>query len=225
MSVVKHIAPRLAWFSLLGALGCNEPITVFDSLVGSEEAAITGTLVTPEGPPSEPVRAAVVWNHYGTADGPAETAAQSALVDAAFPAAFTMSIGSPPLEAILAGSLVREEDRADEPRLGYGLIVALRDDGGAQGSPFERVVGGCVDHVVVYAEADMQPGTKAELLMHGRLAKGFHLLRVLRNAPDCYGPTESQSCYDFRLEPAPDGFATSVEIELTTKAVLGLQTL
>lgn len=196
----------------LAASGCTETVPVLESLVPESGGAIHGHLAGGAAG-DEGMRAAVIWNHYGEVPESEEIAAESAALDADPTGAFTMSL-TPPSEVVLAGSVLE----GGGARFGYGLIVALRDD--ASLALFDRIEGAARDHVIVYADDDMDPVTETGRFLSGRLAEGMHLMHVVRGALDCFGDENEARCYPFRLEPASAD--TEVEITLGLAALIAV---
>ena len=135
---------------------------------GTPLAELTGSVENQRTRPTGEAEVAIIW--INSAGSPDVSAAETVAVEGNFPAAFTLSIYEPPIDALI-------NDHGDS-RIGVGLIVAgelgtdyTTDDG-------EGVLGMDTTHLLVYLPEDVQPGTSVSTILRGTPAAGFHVYDV-----------------------------------------------
>lgn len=171
-----------------------------------------GTTVA-EPVPTETTKAAVLWVYYPAEDSSGRMPAESVVVTGAYPGGFSLAIDEPPPEDALRGSkTLIGHDPSNEARLGYGIIVALNPGADLEDVQLGDIAGCDSEHVVVYAESALQPGSYGAALMNAPLAQGFHMMRAtwtdMTDEWDCY----DDECWSLVFFPAERGFGEQLHI-------------
>jgi len=148
---------------LIAALAACDSIAN-DSYVGTPLITLSGTFVSTASDPVGGV--ALMWQDPAGAAGPgvASTALPVALE---FPATFHVRVPVPP------PTVARFSFGDGSPALGEAYIYVVQDPSAAQLAP----LGLDRTHVLVYADADVAPGTLAADYLGEPLTKGYHLRR------------------------------------------------
>ena len=135
---------------------------------GTALAQLAGSVENQRTRPIGDAEVAILW--MNSAGSPDIAAAETVPVEGNFPAAFTLSIYEPPLDALI-------NDYGDS-RMGVAFIVSgevgtnyISDDGAG-------VLGMDVAHLLVYLPEDVQPGTLVSTVLRGTPAAGFHIYNV-----------------------------------------------
>ncbi|WP_437673194.1 hypothetical protein [Sorangium sp. So ce131] len=196
---------------------------------GEPLLTLQGTIVNElDEPPAGPVDAVLVWNIQGSESG-AENFPVRATVTGSFPAAFTLSMYTPPPENALndlsEGGLV-------DARVGIATIEAAPHEGEAgEGSSLGIDEG----HVIVYVESDMDEDGFWSNFFGGPLAPGFHVMDVFTRedgnavdaelqaafeACDAAATTEAEhnACYGYdaklKIRPSAGGPDTALTVRM-----------
>lgn len=158
--------------AVLFAAGCDSLAN--SQYVGQPMFTLVGTFAStaPAKAPQDPVGGvALMWQDSATADGPG-VAATTVPVEIAFPATFRIDVPAPPP----AAARFSFDDAAVE--LGEAYVYVVADTAAAQLVPR----GSDRAHVLVYASADVAPGTLAADYLGGPISAGYHLRQFAASA-------------------------------------------
>lgn len=151
-------------------------VTGCDPLAGAEYVGdplftLTGSFATPVAPAAPVGGVALMWQDTAAAGGPG-VAITAVPVAIEFPSTFRVAVPVPPPDAARFAF-------ADGVELAEAYVYVV-DDPGAE-LPVPR--GLARTHVLVYASADVEPGTEAADYLGGPLPAGYHLRRFSRTPP------------------------------------------
>ena len=174
-------ALALASFAALGGCDAQQP----PGYQGDPAYAIAGSVTdeTVDHPPP-PARILVNWGVIGAMFQPVKDWTSETDVDGSFPQSFKLSFfGAPPAQTLFTADVDFPKDYYDaatEPAIALGHILAV-DRGSPMATEYLEadVIGGAESYAVLYAAADIVDGTAAAALLHGPLAAGYHLLKIV----------------------------------------------
>lgn len=200
---------------------------------GEVVTTLSGTVTNEAGLSVRSPDVTLVW--ISPAKAPDSFEATRVPVQGGFPASFSLEMYGPPSDDIIA-SLGINDGSPPEPRVGVALILVLPSDykfGSSESPP--TGAWGLADVVLVYAEGDLPPGSRAEAHFSGPLTKGYHLMRVVPRdeawgvdeclaAVKAVNPAVSERAvrdrcaeqfFDLLVE-SPQGLATPVNVRIAT---------
>lgn len=162
--------------------------------LGEPLAIVEGTITAESESAHGMHEATLVWDNQHADPGQPAVVATKAPVMGSFPAAFRLKVYTPPPANIFTdfsfGGMY-----PGEGRIAFGYITTIKagvtmpQPESSQGG----VTGLAEDFLVIYAEKDVQPGSRLAEFLHGPLAKGFHLMKVVR------------SCFSLHADPCERG--------------------
>lgn len=156
----------------------------------------------------ENLRLMVVWlAEIGQEDA---FAVQGAHLSGQFPFRFRLEIFEPPPAGAI-NDFSRGGTMPGETRIGTAYLIAAAADATLT-DPGEGPVGGSEEHVLVWIEEDVLPGSRGERFVGGALSAGYHLMRAIApGEEDCpSGPDDVFDC----LREDEGGFDTEIEIRI-----------
>ncbi|WP_437752579.1 hypothetical protein [Sorangium sp. So ce1389] len=151
----------------------------------------------------------------------------SAPVVGSFPAEFRIDLSVPPPAEVL-NDFTLGGSRPSESRFSTGYIAVLHEGMDPNVDP-GAVAGLAEEHMLVYVETDVQPGTQSERFLGGALTAGYHLMKwrpmtdaELQDQEECkLTAPDPRSCgvadggdADDRLVPNPEEFDSEVTIRI-----------
>lgn len=151
---------------LLFALSLVVPLTACDALVdgdhrGTPLATLSGTVRNLRTQPVENAEVSAVWSVYGDGD---TIEFETIAVDGGFPAAFTLSLYTPP------------SPPAPVPR--FAVFLASAPGANLREPAPGDLLGADPENILFYVPADVSPGSWASYVLHSTPAAGYHLYRV-----------------------------------------------
>ena len=150
--------------AVLLVAGCD-PLADSD-YVGQPLFTLTGSFAESANAPAGPVAGvALFWQDAHGAGGPG-IAATAVPVSVAFPAAFSVAVPAPPPEAA-------RWSFGDGVSIAEAYVYMVGDVHAPRATP----LGSDRTHVLVWASADVGPGTPAADYLGGPMAAGYHLRR------------------------------------------------
>jgi hypothetical protein len=179
-----------------------------DDYLGEPLADLHGVVRNEVPRPPDDLRLMIVW--LAEIGGSDTFAIQGVRLSGAFPVRFRLELYEPP-PADALNDFSRGGTMAGEARIGTAYIIAAAADATLT-DPGAGPVGGSEEHVLVWVETDLEPGSRGAGFVGGPLDAGYHLMRAIApGEEDCpQGPDDVFDC----LRPAPDGFDTEVEIRI-----------
>jgi hypothetical protein len=157
-----------------GAGSCAVDAGYRGESLGSVKGTITNQMTTT--PPSSEVL--LVWDN--SAGSPDRLVGEKVTAEGDFPARFTLDLYAPPpteaLNDYTHGGAYPEKSRVG---VAYIVVYPVSETIDIEQAP----IGGVEDYLLVYIETKVQPGTFSEVLLHGQLEAGYHLMQVKRLTP------------------------------------------
>lgn len=195
-----------AALSVLAVTGCDAQTG--DDYLGEPLADLHGVVRNEGERPPDDLRMMIVWlAEIGRED---TMVIQGARLSGEFPVSFRLELYDPPPREAL-NDFSRGGTMEGETLIGTAYFIAAAADATLT-DPGSGPFGGSEEHILVWVEEDIEPGSRGARFVGGPLEAGYHLMRAIApGEEDCpQGPDDVFDC----LRLAPDGFDTEIEIRI-----------
>lgn len=219
----------LSFFSLAtvcAACGAQVDPEYKGEAIATVKGALNSQLSSP--PANGEAEVSLVWQV--TAGSPDYVVSEKVPVSLSMPATFAMSLFAAPQPRAL-NDYARNGAMPEESRIGVAFVVV--NPPGEEPTE-DNILGMAEDHLVVYVDKDVQPGSFSEKLLNGQLKAGYHVMEVKRlteaqkqaidlcqeQAGTDAAAYDACGSYFDQMHEAPAGLGTQIPVRLVDDSKL-----